>query len=99
MESIFLKLLALAYAVVGIVSTIAYWPTIKDLLAHTRSANTSSYVLWTVTGGITFLYSIFILPDTLFRFVSGMAFLACAVILLLCLRPGVRKRTVTKRQR
>ncbi len=99
MDSIFLKILAIAYAGVGIVSTIAYWPTIKDLLKHTRSANTSSYVLWTITGGITFLYSIFILPDTLFRFVSGMAFLACAVILVLCLRPNARHKKKERRIR
>lgn len=84
MEELLLRLLIIAYASAGVIETIAYWPTIKDLYHHKKpSANITSYVLWTVTTGIAFLYSIFILPDLLFRIVSGLNFGACALIILL----------------
>ena len=84
MKELLLQALIIAYASVGIISTIAYWPTIKDLYHYKKcSANITSYILWTATGGIAFLYSIFILPDLLFRIVSGLSFGACALVLLL----------------
>ncbi len=92
-----LTLLAIAYACVGVVATVGYWPTIKDLLAHKPSANVASYVIWTACASTTFLYSLFILQDTLFRFVSGLNFLSCAAILILSLRSGIRHRTKKKR--
>ena len=77
------------YACVGFISAMGYWPTIKDLYFHKRkSANTKSYALWTVSTGISFLYGLFILQDTLFRIVSGMSFIFCATILLLSIRLG-----------
>jgi len=79
--------LIIAYATVGIVQTIGYWPTIKDLyIKKKKSANTSSYVIWTFCTGVTFFYSIFILPDTLFRIVSGLEFASCAAILLFSIK-------------
>jgi hypothetical protein len=79
-----LKIITIAYGGVGIVSSIAYWPTIKDLYFHKKpSANVSSYIIWTATSGVTFLYSLFVLPDLLFRIVSGLNFLACATVLFL----------------
>ena len=98
MAGVLLQLLAIAYAIDGIVSAIAYWPTIKDLLNRTPSANTTSYVIWTITATITFLYSIFILSDGLFRFVSGMNFLACALIFILRMRLNVRQKKTKKRK-
>jgi len=84
MEQLLMKALAVAYASIGVVGFLAYWPTIKDLYYHKKpSANISSYVLWVGTTGITFLYSLFLLPDLLFRMVSAMNFLACSVVLLL----------------
>ena len=81
-----LHALAVAYAGVGIVSVIAYWPTIRDLYYHKkRSANVTSYVLWTATTGIAFLYSLFILSDLLLRIVSGLNFSFCAIVLALSL--------------
>lgn len=87
MKEIFLHILIIAYGAVGIVGLIAYWPTIKDLYHHKKpSANTVSYLIWTLTGGIAFLYSLFILPDLLFRFVSGINFGACVLVLFLSIR-------------
>ncbi len=79
--------LIVAYAGVGVLVTVGYLPTMKDLYFHRkRSANAQSYLIWTVCTAITLLYSIFILPDTLFRLVSGLNFLCCALILALCVR-------------
>ncbi len=77
------QILTIAYAGVGLISLIAYWPTIRDLLAKKPSANTASYKIWTVTTAISFLYSLFILDDLLFRIVSGIHFFACSIVLLL----------------
>jgi len=86
MQELIIKLLAVAYGGVGIVNLIAYWPTIKDLFNKKPSANIPSYFLWTVTSGITLFYSLFVLNDLLFRLVSGVNFVCCALILFLCIR-------------
>lgn len=80
------NILIMSYGTVGIVSVLAYWPTIKDLYHHQKpSANITSYVLWSLTNGVSFLYSLYIVPDSLFIFVSGCYFLGCFAILLLTL--------------
>jgi uncharacterized membrane protein len=87
MKEILLKLLIIAYAGVGVMSVIGYLPKIRDLYHHKKqSANISSYVLWTITGAIAFLYSLFILPDLLFIIVSGLSFASCAVVLFLSIK-------------
>ncbi|MBI2589018.1 hypothetical protein HYW35_02340 [Candidatus Saccharibacteria bacterium] len=87
MKEILKQTLILAYAGVGVVGLIAYWPTIKDLYHHQKpSANVSSYAIWTATSGTGFLYSLFILPDLLFRIVSGINFGACALVPFLSIR-------------
>ena len=86
MKEILLKVLILSYGATAIVDTIAYWPTIKDLWRKKPSANIHSYILWTTTTGIAFLYSLFVLPDLLFRIVSGMTFFANMLILFLSFR-------------
>ena len=84
MEEIFIKILSVAYGLVGIVGIAAYWPTIVDLYHHKKlSANVMSFILWTFSEGIAFMYSLFVLDDMLFRLVSGMHFLACVIILFL----------------
>jgi len=84
MKVLLLQILSIAYGGVGVIGVIAYWPTIKDLHVHKKpSANMASYGLWTLTTGITFLYSVFILPNPLFIFVSVMNFLMCALVLFL----------------
>ncbi len=75
----------------GIIDTIAYWLTIKDLMPLKKlSANIQSYILWTITTGVGFLYSLLILPDWLFRFVSGMMFFANAVILSISFKESLK---------
>ncbi|MFN8672292.1 MAG: hypothetical protein U0457_09475 [Candidatus Sericytochromatia bacterium] len=87
MKDLFLKLITLSYGITGIIGLIAYLPTLKDLYLHKKqSANISSYILWTATGGISFLYGIFILKDFLFIAVSGLNFLACLVVLILSIK-------------
>ena len=71
MREILLKLLIFCYGGTIIIDVIAYWPTIKDLYNKKPSANIASYVLWSAANGIAFAYSVFILPDLLFRIVSG----------------------------
>jgi len=81
---ILIKLLIVAYAIDGIIAAIGYWPTIKDLYFHKKkSANIPSYYIWTFSGGVSFLYSIFILNDWLVRIVVGINFLCCAIVLAL----------------
>lgn len=90
MREILLLALIIAYAGVNVVSLIAYWPTIRDLYFHKKpSANMISYILWTITTGVTLLYALFILPDLLFRIGSVISFGACATILLLTV--GLKK--------
>jgi hypothetical protein len=84
MTELFLQILVVAYASVNVVAVLAYLPTIRDLLHWKLSANVASYSMWTATSGVTFLYSLFILPDFLFRMVSGVTLGSNAVILLLC---------------
>ena len=78
-----IQIIALTYGVVGIISLMAYWPTIRDLLNKKPSANTESYVIWGFTTFVTFMYSIFVLPDFLFRMISGLNFLICVTIAIL----------------
>ena len=74
------------YASSGIVSFVAYLPTIKDLWRGHPSANVPSYILWTACFAVASLYGFFILHDLLFNIVTNLQLLACAIILLLRLR-------------
>ena len=92
MEELLLQIIIIAYGGVGIVGLIAYWPTIKDLYYHKKvSANAVTFAMWTATTSVTFLYSLFILPDLLFRVVSGLNLIACLIVLSLCIRLKVRR--------
>lgn len=85
MKELFLEGLSICYAFAGIICCFAYFPTIKDLYLHKKAnANTTTYILWTITAFITLLYSFFILPDILFRIISTANFVFCALILHLC---------------
>lgn len=87
MKDLLFDSISMAYAATGFVSLIGYWPTIKDLYHHKKpSANISSYILWSATAGIGFLYAIFVLPDLPLRFVYGVNFFACLTVLILSLR-------------
>ncbi len=87
-----IAVLIFAYAASGVVGVIGYLPTIKDLWLHKKmSSNNSSYIIWTLTGLVGFLYSLFVLPDLLFQIVSGLNFFCCAVILFLGIILTARK--------
>jgi hypothetical protein len=85
--TVFITILSILYAGVGIASLIAYIPTIKDLWHHEKpSANTSSYAIWTATSLVAFLYSIFVVPDFLFQAVSTVNLVCCGLIFVLMLK-------------
>ena len=87
MRDILLYLLTLAYGGVSVLTLVAYYPTVRDLAHHKKpSANTSTYVLWSVTSAIGLLYAIFILYDKLFLVVALTNFLANMFVLVLRLR-------------
>ena len=83
---ILLTILALLYAATGIISTVGYLPTIKDLTKKIASANIHSYLVWTFTTCIAFLYALFIISDTLLEIVTGLSFVCCTTILFLAIR-------------
>jgi hypothetical protein len=87
-----LQLLIVAYAAIGVVSVIGYWPTIKDLYFYKKkSANINSYIVWTISSLIAFLYAIFILHDLLVMIVTGLGFICCAIILFLSVRLNIKR--------
>jgi len=84
---ILLKILIVAYASVGVISIIGYWPTIKDLLFNRiKSANVDSYIIWTITAVVSLLYALFILDDWLVRIVMGLNLACCFIIMVLSIR-------------
>jgi len=86
MIEIISQTLMLAYASTGIIATIGYVPTIKDLVIHRKmSANIASYSIWTFCSAVTFLYSMILIQDLLLRIVTGLNFGCCALILGLAL--------------
>ena len=98
--TLFITILSILYAGVGIASLIAYIPTIKDLWHHEKpSANTSSYAIWTVTSLVAFLYSIFVLPDFLFRMVSTVNLVCCAIIFILMLKLDRDEKKTARRRK
>ncbi len=86
MEGIFLQLMTIAYASVGVLSKIGYWPTIKDLYWHKKpSANINTYALWTMTTAVVLLYAALIIDNFWFRVVAVLDFMFCLTILSLSL--------------
>ena len=83
--NISLTIIAFIYACTGIISTIGYLPTIKDLINKKNSANIHSYIIWTLCSGVTFLYSIAVISDLLLEIVTGLNFISCLTILILSL--------------
>ena len=79
--------LAFLYAAVGALVIIGYFPTMKDLWVHRKkSANTSSYVIWTLSSSIGLLYSLIFLQDWLVRIAATVNMACCATILILAMR-------------
>jgi uncharacterized protein with PQ loop repeat len=73
------------YALAGIISVLGYIPTIKDLLKNKKSANTSSYFVWTFTSLIAFAYAFFVVKNILLEIVTAMGFFCCVSIFILSL--------------
>jgi hypothetical protein len=93
MKETFLSGLSFAYAGGGLICLIAYYPTIRDLYFRGKaSANTATYFLWTLTSFISFLYSLFILSDQLFRTMALLNLGACILVLFLSIRLRSRQR-------
>lgn len=87
-----LKIISFFYALGGLIALIGYLPTIKDLYQKKPSANVNSYIIWTFTTGVGFLYSIVVISDLLLEIVSGMGFLSCAIIMVLAIRLKYSKK-------
>ena len=81
--NIILTIIALLYASVGIIGFVGYFPTVKDLVKKIPSANLNSYIVWTYSSCITFLYALLVVSDLLLEVVTGLNFLACVTILIL----------------
>jgi hypothetical protein len=85
-ESTFIRILTALYGMSGVISMIAYLPTIKDLLQGMPSANFTTYFLWFVYYLISVFYGIFVIYDWLFIIVSGLDALIILVIVVLIIR-------------
>ena len=81
-----LTIIAFLYASTGIIATIGYFPTIRDLTKKIASANINSYIIWTFCGAVTFLYALLVVSDLLLQIVTGLNFVSCAIILVLALK-------------
>ena len=89
---IILTIIAFLYASTGIIATIGYFPTIRDLIKKIASANINSYIIWTFCSLITFLYALLVISDLLLEIVTGLNFVSCAIILILALKLKYKKR-------
>ncbi|UCC91985.1 MAG: hypothetical protein JSV39_01860 [Candidatus Aenigmatarchaeota archaeon] len=87
-----LTIIVFLYAITGIAIIIGYFPTIKDLVRKKESANIHSYIIWTFTSFIAFLYALFIISDLLLEIVTGLGFASCAIILALALKLKYKKQ-------
>ena len=86
-----LTIIAFLYASTGIIATIGYFPTIRDLTKKVASANINSYIIWTFCSAITFLYVLLVVSDLLLEIVTGLNFASCAIILILALKLKYKK--------
>lgn len=87
-----LTIIAFLYASTGIIATIGYFPTIRDLMKKIASANINSYIIWTFCSLITFLYALLVISDLLLEIVTGLNFVSCAIILILALKLKYKKQ-------
>jgi uncharacterized protein with PQ loop repeat len=86
MENYFITTLTFLYSIGGIATVLGFFPTMKDLWRGKPSANTSTYIIWTITTFSTSLYGIFILKDLVFIAVINLQLLACLIVLILKIR-------------
>lgn len=70
-----IPLLALLYAINGLIAVVGYWPQIVKLYRANETPEEFSltgWSIWVYTTLITFTYAALINGDPLFMFVSGM---------------------------
>lgn len=97
MQETLLKWLIILYTSTAFIDMLWYWPTIIDLWHHKKpSANIRSYMVWTITTFIWFMYSIFILPNLPFRIVTWVVFISNLTILVLSIRLNKRIKIINK---
>jgi hypothetical protein len=89
---ILLTIITFLYASTGIIGAIGYIPTIRDLINGIASANINSYIIWTLSTGIGFLYAFFVISDLLLEIVMGLNFAFCTTILILDYRLKYKKK-------
>jgi len=85
-SNIFLTLLTGLYGISGVISMIAYLPTIKDLLKGIPSANFYTYSLRFLYYLIAVLYGIFVVKDRVFTGLASLDSVILLVIITLILR-------------
>jgi len=78
-----LTTLIFLYTTTGVISLVAYLPTMRDLWRGKSTAILYTYALWTGCSVITLLYGVFVLQDFLYDVITGIQFLACGITLIL----------------
>ncbi len=94
MKDILLNVLTVLYGAGGIVTFLGFLPTIKDLYVGKPSANTWTYMTWTVTTLLASLYGLFILRNFTFNIVINLQLAACIAVLVLSIRLQLQKPPV-----
>jgi hypothetical protein len=78
--------IALLYAASGIINTLGYVPTMRDLRRKIASANIYTYLIWTFSQAIAFAYASLVVDDFLLKLITGLNFVCCAIIVALAYR-------------
>jgi len=95
MTESWITILTTIYGVSGIISMIAYLPTIKDLRKKIPSANIYTYILRFCYYIIALVYGIFVLKDKVFLMITSLDLSIILVIIsLIC-----RLKYLTKKQK
>jgi hypothetical protein len=74
-----INLVRVLYGATGIITIIGYMPTIRGLLRRDPCANSSSYLIWTLTSLVSLAYAALVISDLL---LSLMALLNLSHVLL-----------------
>ncbi|GHW02312.1 hypothetical protein AGMMS50249_0980 [candidate division SR1 bacterium] len=94
----FTYFLTVLYSISGVISIIAYLPTIDDLLKGIPSANMTTYSLRFLYYLVSVIYGVFVIYDLAFLFVTCLDALILLFICILILRvKHAHRRKQTKR--
>jgi hypothetical protein len=89
------KIITILYGACGLIALLAYLPQIKTLMEseeHRKSLVLSTWAMWTITSGVTFLYAYFVVSDIFFSLVSLVGCICCLIIFLY----GIQSRYFNK---